>query len=300
MPEIADRIAFLHIPKTAGVSIIDAFTEHLGVEACHPFCPTISDEDFSGKRFVSGHVYIENITRNAFIFTFLCDPVKQLASHLLWIDHYNLPDHRQNVAGFPPSVREGIEALRGKDLSSARDLDRYLAGVPADSVLRIRNLQAELMSFGRGKVEPVSDKRLAEMAIANLDRLGFVGLSENLADDMAALFGMLGLGGPPAIKRLNGALSANHIDISTSAVRRVLESYVQADIRLYERVARMRSGGSWMDRARRLFSRFPAAAASIPISLRAEASGGAAHYSNRWSHELREHCAITRVCAHLV
>jgi len=253
MAEIADRIAFMHIPKTAGVSIIDAFMERLGAEACHTFSPTIADEDFSDKRFVAGHVYIGDITRNAFLFTFLREPVNQLASHLMWIDHYNMPEYGHDVAGFPRSVREGIEALRGKDLSSARDLDRYLAGVPADSVLRIRNLQAELMAFCRGKVEPVGDKRLAEMAIANLDRLGFVGLSENLAGDMAALFGMLGLGGLPTIRRLNGALSANHIDISTPAVRRVLESYVQADIRLYDRVDRMRSRASWMDWAKCLF-----------------------------------------------
>ena len=196
-----DRIAFMHLPKTAGVSVIDAFTDCLGAEVCHTFSPTMTDEDFSGKRFLSGHVYIGDITSNAFLFTFLRDPVKQLASHLLWIDHYNMPEHEHETAGFPPSVREGIEALRGKDLSSARDLDRYLAGVPADSVLRIRNLQAELMSFCRGKVEPVGYNRLAEMAIGNLDRLGFVGLTENLASDMAALFGMLGLGAPPAMMK---------------------------------------------------------------------------------------------------
>jgi hypothetical protein len=258
MPGIADRIAFMHIPKTAGVSVIDAFTDRLGAEACLPFSPTIADDDFSGKRFLSGHVYLGDITENAFLFTFLRDPVKQLASHLLWIDHYNMPEHEHKTAGLPASVREGIEALRGKDLSSARDLDRYLAGVPADSVLRIRNLQAELMSFRRGKVEAVGDKRLAQMAIGNLDRLSFVGLSESLAGDMAALFGMLGLGEEPVIKRLNGSPSTNHIDISAPAVRRVLESYVQADIRLYERVASMRSGGSWMDRAKRLLWRFPA------------------------------------------
>ena len=240
MSVTTDRIAFMHIPKTAGVSVIDAFTDRLGAEACHTFSPTMTDEDFSGKRFLSGHVYIGDITRNAFLFTFLRDPVTQLASHLLWIDHYNMPEYEHETAGFPPSVREGIEALRGKDLSSARDLHQYLADVPADSVLRIRNLQAEMMSFCRGKVEPVGDKMLAEMAISNLDRLGFVGLTESLAGDMAALFWMLGLGAPPAMKRLNAALSTNKIDVSAPAVRRVLEAYVQADIRLYERVATMR------------------------------------------------------------
>jgi hypothetical protein len=36
----------MHIPKTAGVSIIAGFTDRLGAEACHPFSPTMADEDF--------------------------------------------------------------------------------------------------------------------------------------------------------------------------------------------------------------------------------------------------------------
>ena len=112
----------MHIPKTAGVSVVGAFTERLGVEACKSFSPTIGDEDFINKRFVSGHVYLGDITKSAFLFTFLRDPVKQLVSHLLWIDHYNMPEYEHETIGFPSSVIEGIRALRGKDLSSARTL----------------------------------------------------------------------------------------------------------------------------------------------------------------------------------
>ena len=245
----------MHIPKTAGVSVTDAFTERLGGAACKLFSPTIGDDDFSERRFVSGHVYFGDITKNAFVFTFLRDPVRQLASHLLWIDHYNMPEYEHETISFPPSVLEGIKALKGKDLSSARDLNQYLAAVPVESDLRIRNLQAELISFRRGQVAPLDDKRLAKIASNNLKQLGFVGLSETITDDMARLFEALGLGEPPIMKQLNTAPSTNHIDVSVPAIRRVLESYVQADIRLYETVARSRRRGSWIERLESLSKR---------------------------------------------
>ena len=240
----AKRIAFMHIPKTAGVSVIDAFSRRLGADVCLAFSPTITDSDFTNRQFLSGHVYIGDITKSAFLFTFLREPLKQLASHLLWIDHYNMPEYEHETVDYPLSVREGIKALKGRDLSSARDLGQYLSGVPADSVLRIRNLQAEMFSFSRGKVERMDDLRLAELAIGNLHRLNFVGLSEMLYEDMAALFDTLGLGVVPEIKRLNTALSANQIDISSPAIRQVLQSYVQADMRLYEHVVKIRGVGS--------------------------------------------------------
>lgn len=248
MPQFPERIAFMHIPKTAGVSVVNAFTDRLGGEACTSFSPTITDHDFLGKRFVSGHVYIGDITKDAFAFTFLRDPVKQLASHLLWIDHYNMPEYERETDSFPPSVVEGIKALDGKDLSSARDLDRYLATAPATSILRIRNLQSELMSFCRGEVASVSDKKLAEMAICNTRLFGFIGLSETLSDDMARLFEILGLGDPPEMKQLNAAPSRKSIDIAVPAIRSVLERYVQADLRLYDSVLKLRSRRSWRQR----------------------------------------------------
>jgi hypothetical protein len=230
-----DHIAFMHIPKTAGSSINDAFINRLGAENCLSFSPTISRLDFERRRFVSGHVYLGDIAQSAFIFTFIRNPLEHIASHLQWIDHYNLAEYEKEIGGFSASIQSGIKALKEVDLSNAREIESYLQEHPRNSELRIHNLQSEMLAFHRGHVEAISSRRLANKAIAALNRLSFIGLTEKLVAGMTVLFESLHLGSP-SLKVLNKNLGQRPLDYSVPAIRRVLESAVDADLRLYEYV----------------------------------------------------------------
>ena len=230
------KIAFLHIPKTAGVSVIDAFVQRLGTESCHAFSDEINGNSFENKRFISGHVYLDDIQSDPFIFTFVRNPLKQIASHLMWIDHYNQPEYEQELNGFPEKIQQEIRALAGVDFADAKSIDRFLRARPRDVEIRVTDLQAEMLAFKRGGVFEMSPAALAKRAIHNLDRLGFVGVSENLPAEMETLFEKLDLGSNPAISRLNSSPSSRKVDISVPSIKRTLLRYVQADLRLYDHV----------------------------------------------------------------
>lgn len=228
------RIGFLHIPKTAGVSIGEAFVQQLGADQCTLFSDDMTEETFRHRRFVSGHIYLGDVTRDAFLFTFLRDPIRQIASHLMWIDHYNLPRFQQELEALPKSVHSDIRQLANTDLSNAKSIDNYLRQLPRDSILRIVNLQSEMLAFKRQGVVGMSNRELAELAIRRLGELNFFGFSESLQADMSSLFHMLEFDSSPKVSRLNSSPSERIVDHRLPDVRRVLSSYVQADQWLYE------------------------------------------------------------------
>lgn len=240
----SSRIGFLHIPKTAGVSIGKAFAQHLGADQCALFNGEMTDDTFTHKRFVSGHLYLGDITRNAFLFTFLRDPIKQLASHLMWIDHYNLPHFQQELEAFPKNIQARIRPLADTDLSSAKSIDSYLQELPCDSALRIINLQSEMLAFKQRGVISMSDRELADIAIRKLGELDFFGISERIQAEMDALFQMLEFGSSPEISHLNSSPSERIVDHKLPDVRRVLSKYVQADQRLYEYALNAKTPGT--------------------------------------------------------
>ncbi|MEM5386445.1 sulfotransferase family 2 domain-containing protein [Paraburkholderia phymatum] len=230
------KIAFLHIPKTAGVSVIDAFVQRLGAESCQAFSSEISEDVFSKKTFVSGHVYLGDIQCDPFIFTFVRNPLEQIASHLMWVDHYNQPEYEIELNGFPEKIRQEIRRVASVDLSSAKSIDKYFESRSHDSEIRLINLQSELLVFKRGHVTEMTHRDLASKAINNLNRFGFVGISEDLSAEMKTLFEMLNLGASPVISHLNSSPSSRKVDTSVHDIQRTLLKYVQADLRLYEHV----------------------------------------------------------------
>jgi hypothetical protein len=239
------KIAFMHIPKTGGVSIVDAFQRALGEAHCLVFSDAITDKQFEDKHFVSGHVYLGDIDGDFFKFTFLRDPIKQLVSHLSWIDRYNDPTNADELRLLPPSVQQGVLTLKDVDFGSAKEVDRYLRELADTSDLRVRNLQTELISFKRGMVQPMNSRALAQLAISRLGNLDFLGLCESMTEDMQAAFDLLNIPFPEKINRLNVyEFRRTPVDLRDDAMRRTLERYVEADQRLYDHVLSRRNQGA--------------------------------------------------------
>ena len=239
------KIAFMHIPKTGGVSVIDAFQRSFGAARCLSFSSVITNKQFEEKEFVSGHVYLGDIEGEFFKFSFLRDPLKQIVSHLSWIDRYNDPKNSDEFPLLSPSVQQGVLALKDVDFGSPKEVDRYLRELPEASDLRVRNLQTELISFKRGMVQPMNARALAQLAVSQLERLDFIGLCESMTEDMQALFDLLNRPFPEKIHRLNAnEFRRPPVDLKDDAMRRTLERYVEADQRLYEHVLSRRNKGT--------------------------------------------------------
>ena len=236
-PRTPQAIAFMHIPKTAGLSVAHAFVRALGEDQCTILSPVINDSDFENRRFVSGHLVLSTITPNCWRFTFLRHPLAQIVSHLRWLDHYNEPQFEAEAAGFSASTKAVIQRVRTTDFTSARALASFFAWLPEDSDVRLINVQAEVMARRFDRIAYHDATELAEQAIANLDQLRFVGVVERMRRDLPLLFRRLDLKGRPAITRQNNISSRRKIDVRDPAIRRVLEGFVGADLRLYRHVA---------------------------------------------------------------
>ncbi len=239
----------MHIPKTAGVSLIDLFEKQLGSERCATFLDPICEDSFAGKSFVSGHVYLGDIQAKAFVFTFLRNPYTQIASHLRWIDHYVQPAFLAEAEAFPEPIGRAIRQIAGVDFSEPASVDRYLSSLQQDGVLRVVNVQAEMLAFRRGRVPAASAKDIADRAIDNLPALSFIGISETLPTDLARLFLTLGFQQQPSLHHLNASPSPRRIDLSNAMMRKVLHKHIEADLRVYNHVLKSRRHG-WFATAR--------------------------------------------------
>ena len=199
---------------------------------------------------MAGHVHLGDVTPRARIFSFVRDPLVQIASHLLWLDHYSMPEFESEASGFSPSVREVFDAVNAADVSSARSISGFLAAHPRDSEIRLTNVQSDLLAFRRGHVAPMGDAELARQAAAAFARLAFVGVTEHLQADIGDLFRLLGLTGEPEVKHLNASPAARRIALAVPAIRRALEAHVGADLRLWEAASALRESGAseWHDR----------------------------------------------------
>jgi hypothetical protein len=231
-----DRIAFVHIPKTAGRSVVHAFEHALGEANCTAFAPAIDDAAFTNKRFVSAHIQLSEITPDAFAFTFLREPIAQLASHLRWLDRYNDPVFWEEVIPFSPSIREAITRIGQTDFVSARSVAAFFEWLPEFSHARLLNVQCEVLAARSDSQAYTNQAEMAEVAIANLARLHFVGLTEHLKPDMARLFAALNLPGPPLITRQNLRSSLRRINLRDPDMHDVLGRQLTADLRLYHHV----------------------------------------------------------------
>ena len=241
MPGIpSERIAFVHIPKTAGRSVVHAFEHALGADRCAAFVPVIDEAAFFGKRFVSGHVQLSEIIPDAFAFSFLREPINQLASHLRWLDRYNDGVFWEEVIPFSDSTRETIRRVGQTDFACPRSLAAFFEWLPEHCHVRLRNVQCEVLAARRDRLAYTDPRAMAEAAIAALARLQFVGLAESLDADLGRLFQVLELPEPPQVTRQNLLSSRRYVTLADPAIRRVLARQVAADLRLYHHVLAQR------------------------------------------------------------
>jgi hypothetical protein len=234
------KIGFVHLPKTRGVSAIRAFSDVLGTDRCSTFRLAISEDYFEENDFVSGHVFIGDVTAQCYLFTLLRAPLEQIVSHLRWLDHYNLPEREGDLLGLPSEISVHVRRLQRVDFSQHQEIARFLSDIRESPLLKIRNVQAEMLAFSRASCRPVSDAELADSAIANLSRFSYVGLSETIDSDLARIFSDLGLG-RPRVAHLNASPAIRTIDVTVPEIREALAAHVQADLILYNHVNQLRS-----------------------------------------------------------
>jgi hypothetical protein len=229
---------FLHIPKTAGTSLITAFSKSLGsdqvLRAGNPgHLSKASVASLARWRFVAGHFRwcdSRDLIAERFSFTFLRDPVERALSH------YAFHRHHAEEAANPDILQCRTHTL--EDLLSA-DGD-------GDQFSFLTNHQTWFLSG----IEDVAcpPREVLAAAKANLDSLSFVGVVEDWALSVDLLSALA------HVPQISAAIHENRSNRTTQVspqLRRLVEEHNRLDLELYA-YARQR-----LERARgRFFSQY--------------------------------------------
>lgn len=232
-------IFFMHIAKTAGSYVNSLFRDTLGearavdhIEMRLPNAELLrSAVDEGGVDFVSGHVYLrlwselaKTTSRPFFRFTVIRDPIEHLASHILWLDHYNLPEKRGEYAGLSEAHQRLVDLIGRVNFADMGALDAFLTHLPAAGVQLLDNCQSRYFVCGPGASTAHHDPLTLSHAdqIARAARcFDLVIRQDCLAAGIAKVNTLTGLALEASKARVNAAKSERAIDTKNPVVRSI-------------------------------------------------------------------------------
>lgn len=228
---------FLHIQKTAGTSIQEMARACYGDGVCsHGDFYSRSFAELADYPFISGHfgfAYAEPLLEGRFSFTFLREPIARVLSLYA---HAKRSDPVESVL---EPIAHDVDLARFLDLSETDEMWRML--LRNNQVWQLAhgfhphdNRQAHWtgwpLEFLNGDLP---DEEVLSRAIANLNRLDYVGFVETFDRDASAIFTALGA---PQIELLRSNATHGHVDLGglTPAELERLHELTTLDRALYE------------------------------------------------------------------
>jgi hypothetical protein len=226
-----DVLFFLHIPKTAGLSLIDLLDSHFPTNQIFPLhsapTPELFDaytlEKMQQYRLVRGHfrfgpydsgIYM-HIAQNPLILTVLRHPIERLVSAYRWI------------------LRRPQNRFHHEITTKGITFEQY-ATDPAYRHLT-SNLQSRLVISAMCPDPGVlSDVAKAHLARQRLEQFAFVGITERFSESMEVLSHVFGWPPPAEMPHVNASpRPTSRDDISPNLLETLIEQNA-ADLALYE------------------------------------------------------------------
>lgn len=251
-----DRMFLVHIPKTAGSSVNTFMEDCLGKRACA--CHIESNPEwkfatepnmvFQDKVFISGHVHLRALRqklalRNTLVATVLREPIDQLISHIAWVRRLADPEEKQRFYQHTPEIQRIAMRLADLDLGSPVHLKKWASELSGEALSLFDNCQVryltDLGSANRGPTDRVTQRDCLG-AIANLQIFDLVGRSDRVPSFLAKVAEEMGLercSDSGVNVRENVAKTKYGLDPRDPRIREAVESLIEFDQALYDRVA---------------------------------------------------------------
>lgn len=228
-----DKFLFVHIQKTAGSSIVEMAKERYGNNTVsHGDFLASRPEDLAEFQFVSGHFgfeYASYLIDSRYSFTFLRDPMERILSYY----YYNRGRDKDEF----PMTRIAHEL----------DLEKFLAAGLSDPLVksRIWNNQTWQLALGyestQGEIDDFDPAQLLDMAMQNLNRFSYIGLTETFDDDLDVILPNLGLEQDQASLHINKTANRAAVCELSPPALDLLKQLTDLDYQLYERAKELRS-----------------------------------------------------------
>ncbi|QMU58589.1 MAG: hypothetical protein GKR98_10520 [Boseongicola sp.] len=245
-PNADNPVFFMHIAKTAGSFLNERFVAALGesltslhVEHWLSDFGGLQRKLDAGMAFFSGHVMLgrwDMITRHQSrqfrMVTIVREPVEHLASHILWLDHYNDPENRVHYDRLDEAHRRVVDRIGALNICDTGQLDAYLTSLSGIEMRLFDNCQARyFLTTGQrdhASIRPLTlDDRIA-LGVA-LRRFDVVARQNHLETDLPRMGQVLGISLEHQDVRVNSGRSLRRINTDDPFVRKTLEKRTLLD-----------------------------------------------------------------------
>lgn len=252
--QVQRPIFFMHIAKTAGSYVNRLFHDALGatravehIEMRLPNSDAVAKAVTDGAGFLSGHVYLrlwhelaKSCGADFLRLTVIRDPVEHLASHILWLDHYNLPEKRAEYLRLSEAHQRLVDLIGRVNFADMGMLDAFLTHLPAAGVQLLDNCQARYFVCGPGSATAHHDP----LTLAHSDEIGralrtfdLVIRQDRMEEGIARINALTGLTLAPVSERVNSAKSLRRIDTDNPVVRGIFSKRTLVDQWLWRTVS---------------------------------------------------------------
>lgn len=241
------RIAFMHVPKTAGTTLHEFLCRGFGEER---ICPErfndfsrFSRDDLRSYDLFSGHMTyatLKTIPGPLYTITVLRKPTDRIVSlYYFWRSFTDEHIERHDLHG-PRLARRlsFLDFLRYRDEGIPDNIDNVYA----------RTLATYPERDG-GKTAVPTDRELVETAMENLGTFDLVGFSDELPALVAKIGALLEMDVPDPLPRLRSADDAGKDPITEKVTREPMTADIEAELERLTRADR-----AIYERAKTLFS----------------------------------------------
>jgi len=238
--EIAKPFLFIHIRKTAGMSLRGLLANLFPANRVLYQAHSVSGPQTPGDAlFVTGHVdfdYAQRFTARPVIFTTVREPISRCLSTY----YYFRSNHEQFFRTLATEViaAEYQARRRFTDLSRELDLLQFLVKEEALARTWLSNVQTRQLAGNSCAGFPDDDPRLLEIALDHLNGCDLVGIAERLNDTLRLLGGMMNWGRLGPLQHINSTAHPRAAAIDPLCLE-ILRSWNTLDLILYEEACRL-------------------------------------------------------------
>ncbi len=227
----------MHIPKTAGTSLIHLLANRFSADGClfNADRPSRQTQDLNRFQFVSGHAGFEFLERfhvKPIVVTFLRHPVDRALSSYFFQRSFQPEEMRNNYTreGEDPNCDWLTRSVRSCEQAHRLSLREFLFQEPDLAKRFFCNRQTGFLAGNRNG--EASD--LVELADVNLARCEVVGLTERFEESVGLLCRELGWEPFVEIPRYNTTRKRIQVSELDDATREALFQLLGPDLALYE------------------------------------------------------------------
>ncbi len=242
--QVKPDLFFLHIPKTAGTSLVDAIKRYFLVASPLDYNFPDLEARLAASDFVWGHISLgafRQIPGSARfrVAVIIRDPFTRLASHLQFADRYNEPSFAEDFHELPDAVKVTVRKLADVDFGDANAIGAFLRSTSRWGRAAFDNCQVQFLTDTPRPPDYilsscVTDAQIKE-AVASLESFEFLGVTEDLSAAIADISNVYGWKIARVAPESNVGHHGRRVNLRDPAIRDAMSPLLQGDLAVYRR-----------------------------------------------------------------